>query len=195
MKNPIQTFRSAFARVRAPRPDGREPERGASPVQASGLLSDHAFALKPDNAVLLEVAETAKPGAAVATKKKREKREKRNVSFKDVQIAYLMGGVGEIERLVKDGRVSKPSIRRALTELAASGRNVEPLERWVDEQFGAAGSGRGRTAASAGDSRTYKAQQIGSGGAFLRLPLEVLGVKKGGTVRVRFERDSIVVSR
>ena len=133
-------------------------------------------------------------GAPVASKK-REKR--RNVSFKDVQIAYLMSGVSAIEALVTRGAVSKPTLRRTLSELAASGRNVEPLQRWVDEHLGvgAPGGGRGRSPAGAGDTRSYKAQQVKSGGPFLRLPLDVLGVKKGGALHVRFERDSIVITR
>ena len=129
----------------------------------------------------------------MATKKKREKRT--TVSFKDVQIAYLMSGVGAIESLVNGGRVSKPTVRRALRELEASGRNVEPLERWVAEHFGSVGAGRGRTPPGSGDTRTYKAQQVKTGGPFLRLPLDVLGVKKAGSIRVRFERDSIVVTK
>ena len=44
-----------------------------------------------------------------------------------------------------------------------------------------------------GEERKYRAQQIKTGGAFLRLPLTPLGVKKGGSVRVRFESDRIVV--
>ena len=123
-----------------------------------------------------------------------KKRERRSaVSFKDVQIAYLMNGVSAIEGLIKGGRASKATVRRALRELGTSGRNVEPLERWVSDNLG--GSGRGRSAPSPGETRAYKAQQVKTGGPFLRLPLDVLGVKKAGTIRVRFERDQIVVGR
>jgi hypothetical protein len=94
---------------------------------------------------------------------------------------------------MKGGRASKATIRRALRELEASGRNVEPLERWVTEHLG--GSGRGRSAPSPGETRSYKAQQVKTGGPFLRLPLDVLGVKKAGVIRVRFERDQIIVAK
>ena len=123
--------------------------------------------------------------------KKREKRS--TVSFKDVQIAYLMNGVSAIEGLMKGGRVSKPTVRRALQQLEASGRNVEPLERWVTENLG--GSGRGRSPPTSGDTRSYKAQQVKTGGPFLRLPLDVLGVKKAGEIRVRFESGQIIVTK
>lgn len=123
--------------------------------------------------------------------KKKERRQA--VSFKDVQIAYLMNGVSAIEQLYNSGRASKATVRRALRELAQSGRNVEALEQFVSDQLG--GAGRGRAAPSPGESRTYKAQQVKNGGPFLRLPLDVLGVKKGGSVRVRFERDQIIVAK
>jgi hypothetical protein len=115
------------------------------------------------------------------------------VSFKDVQISYLMDGVRGVQRLVTDGQASKSTVRRALVDLKAGGRDVKELEAWVANHIGA--PGRGRSAPVIGETRAYKAQQVKTGGPFLRLPLDVLGVEKGGVVRVRFDDDQIVVER
>jgi len=122
-----------------------------------------------------------------------ENNEKRKIiSFKDVQIAYLLDGLEGIERLI-EGR-SNPSsvIKRALRELKSQGSDVEALEEYVSEHFGT--SGRGRSVPQCGEERRYKAQQIKGGAPFLRLPLNTLGVRKGKVVLVKFDGDRIVVS-
>jgi hypothetical protein len=115
------------------------------------------------------------------------------VSFKDVQIAYLLDGISGLEKLLAGRKSAGGVIRRALRELKQQGRSVEALEAYVGEKYGS--GGRGRSMPGVGEERKYKAQQIKSGGAFLRLPLTPLGVKKGGSVRVRFEADRIVVTK
>jgi hypothetical protein len=115
------------------------------------------------------------------------------VSFKDVQIAYLMEGVDGVENLMKSGKVSKPTIRRALRKFHESGNTPVEFERWVAEKVGPIG--RGRSAPTIGETRSYKVQQIKNTGPFLRLPLDSLKIKKGGVVRVRFENDQIIVTR
>jgi hypothetical protein len=116
-----------------------------------------------------------------------------HVSFKDVQIQFLMDGVNGVEGLYERGLASKATVRRALRELKSSGRDTSHLERWVVERFGS--TGRGRAAPIIGETRTYKAQQINTGGPFLRLPLDVLGIEKGSTVRVTFGDNAITVSK
>lgn len=115
------------------------------------------------------------------------------VSFKDVQIAYLMDGVTGVERLVAGGTASKSTVRRALVDLKEGGRDVQELEAWVANHIGA--PGRGRSAPVIGETRAYKAQQVKTGGPFLRLPLDVLGVEKGGLVTVSFDDNKIVVAK
>lgn len=114
------------------------------------------------------------------------------VSFKDVQLAYLMNGISAVQELVDSNKASKSTVRRALKKMQETGRDVSSLERWVAEHVGPIG--RGRTAPSAGEMRSYKAQQIKNSGPFLRLPLDALGADKGSSVHVRFENDRIVVS-
>lgn len=114
------------------------------------------------------------------------------VSFKDVQLAYLMNGISAVQELVDSKTASKATVRRALKKLQETGRDVSSLERWVAEHVGPIG--RGRAAPGPGEIRSYKAQQISNSGPFLRLPLDPLGAKKGSTIRVHFENDRIVVS-
>jgi hypothetical protein len=119
--------------------------------------------------------------------------ERNLVSFKDVQIAYLMEGVTGVQHLMEQGKVSKPTIRRALRKFHEQGNTPAEFERWVAEKVGPIG--RGRSAPSVGETRSYKVQQIKNTGPFLRLPLDSLGIKKGGVVRVKFEDGKIVVSK
>lgn len=114
-------------------------------------------------------------------------------SFKDVQISYLMEGLPAIENMYKEGLASKTTLRKALKKLQESGQDVKSLEEWVIEQFGA--SVRGRSSPMSGETRTYRAQQVTGSGPFLRLPLEVLDIKKGELVRVRFGENDITVTR
>lgn len=119
--------------------------------------------------------------------------ERNLVSFKDVQIAFLMEGTGGVEKLVTEGKVSKPTIRRALRKFHEQGNTPVEFERWVAENVGPIG--RGRSAPSVGETRSYKVQQIKNTGPFLRLPLDSLKINKGGVVRVKFEDGKIVVTR
>ena len=124
----------------------------------------------------------------------RERRRKRTtLSFKDVQIAYLLNGLPQIEKLHKDGKASSATIRRALSHLRSGGREVTTLERWIQDNLGI--GVRGRAAPQAGQERIYRAQQIKTSGPFLRLPLGALEVNKGESVTVRFEKDRIVVKK
>ena len=115
------------------------------------------------------------------------------VSFKDIQIAFLLDGISGVEKLIAGRKSAGVVLRKALRDLKDQGRSVEALQAYVDAHFSS--SGRGRSMPSIGEERKYKAQQIKTGGAFLRLPLHPLGVKKGGSVRVRFETDRIVVTK
>lgn len=121
-----------------------------------------------------------------------QKTKKRSlVSFKDIQIAYLLDGMTGVERLIKGRRHVASVLRRAVKELKKAGNKTEPLERFVSEQFGT--GTRGRSVPTPGQERIYRAQRLRTGGSFLRLPLSPIGTSKGGQVRVRFEGDKIIV--
>ena len=124
----------------------------------------------------------------------RERRRKSTtLSFKDVQIAYLLNGLPQIEKLHRDGKASSATIRRALSHLRSGGREVTTLEKWIQDNLGI--GVRGRAAPQAGQERIYRAQQIKTSGPFLRLPLGALEVNKGESVTVLFEKDRIVVKK
>lgn len=122
-----------------------------------------------------------------------EKMQKKRtlVSFKDIQIAFLIEGIEGVERLTKGRKNVGQLLRRAVRELKAAGKKTEALDRFISENHGP--GTRGRAVPASGQERIYKAQRIHAGGPFLRLPLAPLGTGKGGSVKVRFERDQIVV--
>lgn len=113
------------------------------------------------------------------------------ISFKDIQIAYLLNDIAGIEKLIANRKNPAPLLRRALKELTKSGKKTDTLERYVLSKYG--NGSRGRSLPTSGQERIYRAQQLSSGTAFLRLPLAPLGTLKGGKVKVYFENDSIIV--
>lgn len=121
------------------------------------------------------------------------KNKRKLVSYKDIQIAYLMDGIEGVKKIWDSGNASKATVRRAVKLLQGTSSDTTELERWLTDAIGAVG--RGRTAPKPGETRSYKAQQIKNGSPFLRLPLDSLGVEKGGTVRVRFDDDRIIITR
>jgi hypothetical protein len=131
---------------------------------------------------------------AKATKKKATAKGGKRLSYKDVQIAYLADVVSAVEKLLNEGRTSRAAVRKALEALRQQGAAAATLDDFVKSHLGQGGR-RGRTAPLVGTDRTYRAQKLETGSPFVRLPLEALGVKKGGLVTVRFERDRIVVTK
>lgn len=131
--------------------------------------------------------------AKAAKKTKGSPRAGKRLSYKDLQIAYLSDGVNAVDKLMKEGKVSKGAVRKALDALRQQGAAAANLDDFVKTHIGE--GRRGRSAPLVGSDRTYRAQKLNTGSPFLRLPLEALGVKKGGLVTVRFERDRIVVTK
>lgn len=113
------------------------------------------------------------------------------ISFKDIQIAYLLNDIAGIEKLIKGRKNPGPLLRRALKELVKSGKKTESLERYILANHGT--GTRGRSIPISGQERLYRAQKLAAGTSFLRLPLAPLGTPKGGKVRVIFENDRIIV--
>lgn len=117
--------------------------------------------------------------------------EVRRGGYKDVQIEYLLKGISGVNAMVEEKRVSKKHVKMALKALQTSGRDVTSLEKWVRENVGPIGSGRGSPVK--GESRNYRAQQLRNSGPFIRLPVDSLSARKGHLINVFFEGDSIVV--
>jgi hypothetical protein len=133
------------------------------------------------------------PKASGKKKSTKTSSTKRAVSYKDLQIAYLSNGVSAIQQLLAEGSTTKSSVRRALQAFTDAGAAAATLDDFVKTHIGQ--GRRGRAAPLVGAERSYRAQKLNSGSTFLRLPLEALGVQKGGLVTVRFERDRILVTR
>ena len=131
--------------------------------------------------------------AKASKKSKGTPRSGKRLSYKDIQISYLSDGVAAVERLLKDGKASRGAVRKALDALRQQGAAAATLDDFVKTHIGQ--GRRGRSAPLVGTDRTYRAQKLATGSPFLRLPLEALGVKKGGLVTVRFERDRIIVTK
>lgn len=113
------------------------------------------------------------------------------ISFKDIQIAYLLNDIPGIQNLIADKKNPAPLLRRALKELTKSGKKTDTLEKYIIANYGV--GTRGRSIPTTGQERIYRAQKLASGTAFLRLPLAPLGTLKGGKVKVVFENDTIIV--
>ena len=124
-------------------------------------------------------------------KKNRKKRS--TISYKDIQISYLVDGIESISKLHKEGLVRRIALRRALQNLKTTGLEAGSFEQWILENLG--GGTRGRRAPMPEQERTYRVQQIKKSGPFLRLPLGALQVEKGEVLSVNFQNDQIVVKK
>lgn len=113
------------------------------------------------------------------------------ISFKDIQIAYLLDDIAGVEKLISTRKNPGPLLRRALKELVRSGKKTDSLEKYILAHHGT--GSRGRSIPISGQERIYRAQKLAAGTAFLRLPLAPLGTLKGGKVKVLFENDRIIV--
>lgn len=122
-----------------------------------------------------------------------ETKKRTTLSFKDVEILYLVEGLSPIIKLHKEKKVSPSTIRRAVVALNKIGKNKSTLESWASENL-RVGS-RGRSSPKIGQERVYRAQQINESGPFLRLPLTALSAAKGDVLSVAFDKDKIVVKR
>lgn len=115
------------------------------------------------------------------------------VSFKDVQLKFLLDGLDGVTSVLGERKSAKGIIVKAIAGLKDQGHDTSKLESYVEKTFPA--TARGRSTPEAGEDREYIAQRIGEGSEFLRLPLNPLGVKKGSKLKVSFTDDRIVVVR
>lgn len=118
----------------------------------------------------------------------------KNVPYKDLQIIYLKEGINSISKLHQEGKISNLAIKKALDAFKRTkSSGIDPFERWVLANFKT--GIRGQPKPSIGLKRNYRAQRIHSGGPFLRLPLETLGVEKGQSISVSFDKNKIIVRK
>lgn len=115
----------------------------------------------------------------------------------NVMLALILEGVDGVSRLHKATGFSRSVAESAVEDLVNAGKSEEAgiLAGWTDDAFGPKGDGtRGRKPATYGETRTYLVQQVDGSSPFIRLPVDLLGAAKGGTVKVKFDRDGITVT-
>jgi len=122
----------------------------------------------------------------------------RKVRVTSQQVAFLAltEGADAVATLhARPGCEIAPATFDAAVDLLAGQPQVrEALEALRSDLFGEGGTGeRGRPAAKLGDSRAYKVQQVGDSDPFIRLPVSLLGLAKGGTATVTFDNGVIRV--
>lgn len=128
-----------------------------------------------------------------AKKKNTAATKDRGLSYKDVQIVFLTDGLGKVEKLLNGGLISKQSLRRAAKEFA-NNKSAQAFVDFAASKLGKGGEGRGRKLPEQGDTRTYKAQQVGKSGLFIRLPVSSIAHTKGEALHVSFGPGRILVS-
>ena len=128
-----------------------------------------------------------------AVKKPRAKRKAGLMNYQAAQVTFLMDGFDTLKQNFADGKVTRPTIKRAAVEFKAKGRSGEAfdlLNAWVGDLSVSTGGGeRGRKALGAGEERRYKAQSVKNSPTFLRAPLGAIGIKKGEDVVMSVSAD------
>jgi hypothetical protein len=115
------------------------------------------------------------------------------VRAQDVALAFLMGGIGAVQKLHTDKGFTAATLDNAIETMTEGGQDTAKLVELRGKLFTKSTGSRGRKAATVGDSRNYSVQEVGETGAFVRLPVGLLGLVKGDEVRVTFLEGRIVV--
>lgn len=119
-------------------------------------------------------------------------RSERGLSYKDVQILFLSDGLSKIEKYFKGGLISTSSMKKAAKAFQASDTGIT-FQDFVEAHVCSIDGRRGRRAPASGGERRYKAQQIGKGGLFIRLPVTLIAQNKGDALVVSFDDGVITV--
>jgi hypothetical protein len=121
----------------------------------------------------------------------------RKVRITSQQVAFLAltEGVGAVETLHgKPGcEIAPATFAAAVDLLATQPETAMALAALADSLHPESSGERGRPAAKVGESRGYKVQQVGDSDPFIRLPVSLLGLGKGGVAVVTFDNGVIRV--
>jgi hypothetical protein len=117
------------------------------------------------------------------------------VSAKDLALAVVMHGAKGVRDLHNSKGFAVKTLDGAIDVVGADSEHGATLADLRNTLFPASTGTRGRKGATVGESRDYSVQEVGETGAFVRLPVGLLGLCKGDTVTVTFEDNRIVVSR
>lgn len=117
----------------------------------------------------------------------------KKTSWKDVVVE--LKSVGGLANVAKLG-ASRAVLREAMRQLEARGEDYSDLEAWCRQTHGFGLNNRNSRLPRAGDERTYKAQGYPANeSAFGKVPLDTLGIRKGGRFKVSFAEDQIILTR
>lgn len=117
------------------------------------------------------------------------------VSAKDIALAVVTGGAAKVRDLHNGTGFTAKTLDGAIA-LFDGTEHAATLSALRGELFTTVGNGRrGRPAVAVGARREYSVQEVGETGAFVRLPVGVLGLIKGDTVTVTFDEGVITVTR
>lgn len=123
-------------------------------------------------------------------------RKASRVTAQDVVLALTLDGIDAVRDLHNRDGIAVATFGKAVDLLLSKGRQEDSntLADLADECYPDQGSGeRGRPAVRPGETRAYSVQQVNDGACFIRLPVDLLGAKKGSNVRVTFGSDGITV--
>jgi len=114
------------------------------------------------------------------------------VNAKDIIVALMCNGVAGVGALFNDKGFTVATLDSAIDTLSGT-EHAATLTSFREANFAASNGVRGRKAAAIGDTRVYSVQEVKDTGAFIRLPVELLGLAKGDDVSVSFFAGRIVV--
>jgi molybdopterin biosynthesis enzyme len=123
---------------------------------------------------------------------------KTRVTFHNITMAYLMGGVSSVKPLLADHSSPLATLDKTIEWISEndSSRDTSDLQALRDSLSASSGGGRGAKPLSSLGAKDYSVQQVGEGDLFIRLPVSCLGVQKGERVRVTLAADAtLCVSR
>jgi hypothetical protein len=117
------------------------------------------------------------------------------VSAKDIALALATGGASKVRDLHNGSGFTAKTLDGAIA-LFDGTEHGNTLTALRGELFATVSNGRrGRPAVAVGASREYTVQEVGETGAFVRLPVGLLGLMKGDKVSVTFDECGITVVR
>ena len=114
------------------------------------------------------------------------------VNAKDIIVALMCNGMSGVTTLFNDKGFTVATLDSAIDTLSGT-EHAASLTSFRSAYFAASNGVRGRKAAAIGDTRVYAVQEVKDTGAFIRLPVELLGLAKGDDVSVSFFKGRIVV--
>ena len=120
---------------------------------------------------------------------------KNRVTGNDVALMMLVGGgTAAVRELHGKSGIAAATFAKAVDLLEGKPEAASELADLAEELLPAGNGQRGRPSVAIGDSRSYRTQEVGDTGCFIRLPVGLLGASKGEAVKVTFATGKITVT-